>query len=87
MRGWRWRWRCYLACDPDEEVDHRVRMLFLNRLGEHRLRAWHRLAAAKHLKYTRRRIQLTCQGFLFVFFLFENLAKKDSTTREDLKFG
>lgn len=47
---WRSWWGCYLACNPDEEVDHGVRVLFLDRLGEHRLCTWHGLAATKHLK-------------------------------------
>lgn len=47
---WWWRWGCYLACNPDEEVHHSVCMLFLDRFGEHGLCTWHGLAAAKHLK-------------------------------------
>lgn len=40
----------YLACNPDEEVDHCVCMLFFHRLWEHGLCPWHGLAATKHLK-------------------------------------
>lgn len=42
--------RSYLASNPDEEVDHSVCMLFLNRFVVHAFCAWHGLAAAKYLQ-------------------------------------
>lgn len=58
----------YLTCNPDEEVDHGVCMLFFHRLWEHGFCAWHGLATPKHLEP---------QTFIINRFLLFAEAKKD----------